>query len=90
MDFEQLCRVAREQRARISDLRDVDLDDDGVASLRVEQELYDGRLLDLARMLDIPLPQRERSSGSLDADDRAIIEDHLAEAGADLRPRWDP
>ena len=86
MEFEQLCRVAREQRARVADLRDSDLDEDGIAALRVEQALYDSRLLELARMLDAPLPERSRPDGVLDADHRSIIEDHLAEQGADLRP----
>jgi hypothetical protein len=86
VEFEQLCRVAREQRVRITDLRDADLDDDDVGALRVEQELYDSRLLELARMLGVPLPQRAQRDGRLDADDRSIIEDHLAAQGADLRP----
>jgi hypothetical protein len=30
VEFEQLCRVAREQRVRIRDLRDADLVDDDV------------------------------------------------------------
>jgi hypothetical protein len=86
VQFEQLCRVARDQRVRIANLRDSDLDDDDIATLRVEQELYDARLIDLARMLDVPVPQRARRDGQLDADDRFIIEDHLAARGVDLRP----
>jgi hypothetical protein len=86
VEFEQLCRVAREQRVRIRDLRDADLDDDDVGALRVEQELYDSRLMELARMLGVPLPQRAQRDGQLDADDRSILEDHLAAQGADLRP----
>jgi hypothetical protein len=87
MEFEQLCRIAREQRARIADLRDAAADDDDdLAGIRVEQALYDARLRDLARMLDIPLPERAPANGALDADHRSMIEDHLAEQGADLRP----
>ena len=86
MELERLCRLAREQRARISDLRDADLDDDGAATLMVEQTLYDSRLIDLARMLEVPVPQRARPDGVLDADHRSILEDHLAERGVDLRP----
>jgi hypothetical protein len=86
MEFERLCRVLREQRRRIGDLRDSELGDDDGATLMVEQALYDSRLVDLARMLDVPLPQRIRDDGGLDADHRSIIEDHLAEQGVDLRP----
>ena len=86
MEFEALCRVTREQRARIADLRDADLNEDDVAALRVEQALYDTRLVELARMLDVDLPLRRRPDGLLDADHRSIVEDHLAERGADLRP----
>lgn len=86
MEFERLCRVLREQRRRIVDLRDSELGDDDAATLMVEQSLYDARLIDLACMLDVPLPERVRDDGGLDADHRSVIEDHLAEQGVDLRP----
>jgi hypothetical protein len=87
VEFGELCRVTREQRARIAVLRDADRADDDGATLMVEQALYDARILDLARMLEIAIPQHVRRDGGLDADHRAIIEDHLAAEGLDLRPR---
>jgi hypothetical protein len=87
VDFEHLCRVTREQRVRIANLRAADHgDDDDAAMLTVEQSLYDSRLVDLARMLDVVLPLRASGGGGLDADHRSMLEDHLAERGADLRP----
>ena len=48
MTFEALLRLVREQRVRIADLRgSAERSDDDIATMRVEQSLYDGRLLEL-------------------------------------------
>lgn len=86
MQFEQLCRIVREQRGRIADLRDRELDEDGGASLMVEQALYDTRLLELARMLGVDVPEQLLPGGGLYTDHRSRLEDHLAQQGVDLRP----
>ena len=86
MQFEQLCRILRDQRGRLADLRDRDLDDDDLATLMVEQALYDTRLLDLARMLGVAVPEQLLPGGGLYSDHRSRLEDHVAEQGVDLRP----
>lgn len=86
MQFEQLCRILRDQRGRIADLRDRELGEEDGASLMVEQALYDTRLLELARMLDVAVPEQLLPGGGLYTDHRARLEDHLAQQGVDLRP----
>jgi hypothetical protein len=84
--FEDLLRLVRDQRARIGGLRATDVkSDDDIGELMAEQALYDARLVDLARMLDVPVPRAMPREGGLYADHRVLIEDRLAEAGADVR-----
>ena len=85
MQFEQLCRLLRQQRARIGDLCDADLDDDARAMLEIEQALYDSRLLEVAAMLDVAIPEQLLPGGGLYTEHRARLEDHLAAQGVDLR-----
>lgn len=86
MQFEQLCRILRDQRGRIADLRDAEPGDDDDATLMIEQALYDTRLLELARMLDVAVPEQLLPGGGLYTEHRSRLEDHLAEQGVDLRP----
>ncbi|HVM09861.1 MAG TPA: hypothetical protein VM345_15445 [Acidimicrobiales bacterium] len=86
MKFEDLLRQLRDQRTRIGELREVAAkSDDDIGTLMAEQALYDSRLVDLARMLDVPVPHAMPREGGLYADHRVLIEDRLAEAGADVR-----
>lgn len=88
MTFEHLLRLVRDQRERIADLHAAaGRSEDDIAAGMVEQALYDSRLVELARMLDVPLPGSMPHDGGLYADHRAMIEDRLAEAGADVRGR---
>ena len=86
MQFEQLCRLLREQRGRLADRRDEELDDDDAMTLLIEQALYDTRLVELARMLGVAVPEQLLPGGGLYTDHRSTLEDHLAEQGVDLRP----
>lgn len=63
--------------------------DDDIADRMVDQALYDARLVQLAHMLDVPVPLGGPSDGGLFADHRHLLEDHLAEAGADVRAEDD-
>jgi hypothetical protein len=86
MTFERLLGLVRDQRRRIADLQELPAKtDDDIAAVMVEQTLYDSRLIELARMLDVPPPRTRPDDGGLYADHRAMIEDRLAEAGADVR-----
>ena len=86
MTFEQLLGLVRDQRRRIADLQASSAkSDDDVTAAMAEQALYDSRLIELARMLDVPTPSAMPSDGGLFEDHRAMLEDRLAEAGADVR-----
>lgn len=88
MRFERLLRLTRDQRVRIDELEAAgDKSEDDLSVLIVEQALYDSRLVELARMLDVPLPHAMPADDGLFADHRGQIEDRLAEAGADVRAR---
>lgn len=85
MRFEELVDDLRCRRARLLANGMVPMTDDDVSDRMVDQALYDARLVQLAHMLDVPVPQGGPVDGGLFADHRYLLEDHLAEAGADVR-----
>jgi hypothetical protein len=85
MRFEELIDDLRCRRARLLSNGTVPMTDDDVSDRMVDQALYDARLVQLAHMLDVPVPQGGPADGGLFADHRYLLEDHLAEAGADVR-----
>ena len=85
MRFENLLRLVREERRRIASLRASSPNDDDIAGVVAEQAQYDSHLLELAQMLDVPTPRAMPDGGGLYTDHRAMLEDRLAEAGADVR-----
>lgn len=89
MRFEELIEDLRRRRLRLLQTGPVAMTDDDIADLMVDQALYDARLVQLAHMLDVPVPLGEPADGGLFADHRHLLEDHLAEAGADVRARDD-
>ena len=85
MTLQELVLDLRAKRAAIRRMKSIpDREADTMALLAL-QTLYDRRLVLLARMLDVPTPLDLPSEGGLYADHRLMLEDRVAEAGADLR-----
>lgn len=75
----------RVKRAAIRRMKSIpDREADTMALLTL-QAIYDRRLVLLARMLNVPTPLDLPSDGGLYADHRLMLEDRVAQAGADLR-----
>lgn len=85
MTLEELVADLRTKRVAIRHMKAIPDREADTAALLALQTLYDRRLLKLARMLGVPTPRDLPREGGLYSDHRLMLEDRLAEAGAEVR-----